>query len=562
MRITAFVVTLAVATLSAQTPQPTPQQIERVAAFARLYGVVRYFYPADAVASVNWNQFAVHGVARVMRATDTTTLEAALRELFTPLGPGIEIAQRLTADTAVGPVDSSLIAWRYMGPGGMSLSGGAYTAGRTNRAAVAAPANPNAVTAFTAFAQVIQAGPYRGKTVRLRARVRVSNPDAGIAGLWLRVDRLNSAMGFFDNMQDRPVRNAEWREYEIQGPVAADAISIVGGLITNGAVTAEYDAFDLAVLDGATWTSIPLRNAGFEDGSNTQPDEWRQMGSALSPRVVVESGDAAEGKRFLRVTAVPPATGVIPSGAPVAGTAPRNAHSDVDLGSGLKARVRLSLTDAEARSSSPELNALTTAIIALPSSRGRSDADVRLADVVVAWNALRHFYPYWPEAAVDWDSRLRPHLALAAAATDRSTQRDALRQLVADARDGHGGVADTADLQRRARLPLQFTAIEGHIVVTGTAIPEQVPVGAIVDSIGGTPAGDWLDANVRLSSGTLQWRQARSMIEMQLCARDAGITLRLRFAAGPPRDVVVPCNAAQPVSEPRPKPIEERDPGL
>jgi hypothetical protein len=44
--------------------------------------------------------------------------------------------------------------------GGISLAAGPHTAGRTNRAAAAAPVNP---TAFTAFAQMMQAAPHREK---------------------------------------------------------------------------------------------------------------------------------------------------------------------------------------------------------------------------------------------------------------------------------------------------------------------------------------------------------------------------------------------------------------
>lgn len=555
MRIATIVITLAATALSAQLPRTSQQEIYQIAAFARLYGVVRYFYPGDAGVTVDWNRFAVHGVSRVRRATDAATLEAALRELFTPFGPGIEVGRSLSPAPAVGAVDPTLIAWRYTGPGGISLAAGPYTAGRTNRA-VAAPANP---AVFTAFAQVIQAAPYQGKTIRLRARVRVKNPDAGAAGLWLRVDRPKQAMGFFDNMQDRPIRTTEWREYEIQGPVAADAIGIVGGLMTNGAVTGEYDGFELAVLDGTTWIPIPMANGGFE--ASGAPDSWQHMGSASSPRVTVVSGDAAEGTRFLRVTALPLDTGTVPSGAQVEGAAPRNSHSELDLGSGLKARVRLSLTDAEARTRGPALDALMASVAATSNPRGRSEVDVRLADVVVAWNVLRHFYPYWTETAVDWDSRLQPQLALAATAVDRGTHRNALRQLVADARDGHGNVVDSTATESRGLLPLQFSVVEGRVVVTGSAVPEQVPVGSIVNALGGKPAADRLDEGMRLSSGTAQWRQARALRDMLVCTRDVGVTVSLQLPTEPAREVAVPCNAPQLVSEARPNAVAETGPG-
>ena len=186
---------------------------------------------------------------------------------------------------------------------------------------------------------------------------------------------------------------------------------------------------------------------------------------------------------------------------------------------------------------------------------------MRLADVVVAWNVLRHFYPYWTETAVDWDSRLQPQLALAATAVDRTTHRDALRQLLADARDGHGNVVDSAATERRALLPLQFSVIEGRVVVTGSTVPEQVPVGSIVNALGGKPAADRLDEGMRLNSGTAQWRQTRALRDMLVCTRDVGITVSLQLPAEPAREVVVPCNATQLVPEPRPNAVAETGAG-
>ena len=46
----------------AQTARAADRELDNVAAFARLYGVVRYFFPSDAAASLDWNQFAVDGV--------------------------------------------------------------------------------------------------------------------------------------------------------------------------------------------------------------------------------------------------------------------------------------------------------------------------------------------------------------------------------------------------------------------------------------------------------------------------------------------------------------------
>ena len=43
------------------------QQRTQVAAFARLYGVVRYFYPGDGAQQVDWNRLAVLGAGEAAR---------------------------------------------------------------------------------------------------------------------------------------------------------------------------------------------------------------------------------------------------------------------------------------------------------------------------------------------------------------------------------------------------------------------------------------------------------------------------------------------------------------
>src|SRR5262249_58683742 len=128
-----IVISVSVAGSTAQVPSASQREIENVAAFARLFGVVRYFYPSDAAASLDWNRFAVYGVRRVRAAKDSAVLEATLEELFTPLGPNIEIATSLPPAPVLGAIDSSLVAWRYNGAGMASPNpSGGYTARRTN----------------------------------------------------------------------------------------------------------------------------------------------------------------------------------------------------------------------------------------------------------------------------------------------------------------------------------------------------------------------------------------------------------------------------------------------
>ncbi len=83
---------------------------------------------------------------------------------------------------------------------------------------------------FGNIIQSIDATPYRGKRIRFKAAVRaeVSKEDND-AKLWLRVDRGGDQRGFFDNMDDRPIRSNVWKHYEIIGDVADDCAASCSG---------------------------------------------------------------------------------------------------------------------------------------------------------------------------------------------------------------------------------------------------------------------------------------------------------------------------------------------
>ena len=142
------------------------------------------------------------------------------------------------------------------------------------------------------------------------------------------------------------------------------------------------------------------------------------------------------------------------------------AHVDVDLGSGVRARVPLALTAAQAAT---RIDPAFEARVQRPIVSGRGDLDTAVADVVVAWNVYRHFYPYLREVAADakveWDDTLRVHLGRMLD-SKAATRHDVLAGLVADARDGHGRVSDN-EVDARGQLPVFLQDVEGQITRGG-----------------------------------------------------------------------------------------------
>jgi hypothetical protein len=555
--LAAAVVASATALAQPVSPAPSGREVENVAAFARLYGVVRFFYPSDAAAELDWDRFAVHGVARVRPARDAAELASTLRQITAPLGPGIEIAgERRTSRVPAGPGEP-LVAWRYLGPG-FSTLGGAYAAKRTNRAA---PPRHASAEGFATLMQTLPAEAWRGKTIRLSGRLRAPQVGAvGGAALWLRVDRENQKMGFFDNMSDRMVRGSTWTSASVEGPVADDALAIAFGVMAVGDVTGDFDEVELAVRVGSEgWTPVPIADGGFEAPAEDKT-AWSITGSR-APHVDRPHDDPPQGKQYVRLAPpqkTPSDAELIPSAAPRPG-----AHAVVDLGSGLSADVALALSGAAAApvpSRAADLRTLQAALAAAPAGTAAPGTDERLADVVVCWSVLRHFYPYWTEAGVDWEARLAHHLEAARTAADRAAQADVLRGLVADVRDGHGFVADPLDRSQRGSLPIGLGVVEGRLVVVSSASAE-VPVGAVVTSIDGVPAEDRLAREVALASGSTQWRQARS--GWALASGPRGSTVSLGIDDGRERRVVrLACDGSATPPMKRPAPVGEIEPGL
>ena len=111
---------------------------------------------------------------------------------------------------------------------------------------------------FGNLMRTMDATPYRGKHVRLAAKVRVEGVGAR-AMMWLRVDRPQGRMGFFDNMGDRPVVAPKWTAALIDGEIDADAERLALGVMSLGGGTVYVDEMSLTVSAGVPLHARPPR---------------------------------------------------------------------------------------------------------------------------------------------------------------------------------------------------------------------------------------------------------------------------------------------------------------
>jgi C-terminal processing protease CtpA/Prc len=459
-------------------------------------------------------------------------------------------------------------------------------------AVISAKPDANVSAGFGNLMQQFDAAPYRGKMVRYRTAVRTeTSPGMGKAQLWMRVDRAGGVMGFFDNMQDRPIASPDWNFYDITGTVDSDAAVINIGLMLLGTGKVWIDEASFEVLGNVEAAVVeparPLTSRGlqnvvayaklfgyvrhFHPSDEAARTDWNQF--AIDGVRSVESAASAEQlvDRLRGIfTPVAPTVVVFAGSArpadPPSLTLPNNLkdlkltrwhhagfgtgnpgniyHSErlteaiVDckgpdvyeaaLGGGVTARVPLALI-TDAQGTLPHSPIKGEGSIRLPAPATGDDRTTRLADVILAWNVFQHFYPYFDVVQADWPGELER--AVTSAATDKNAEAFlvTLERMVAALNDGHGNVFLTNGPQKY-RAPLLCAWVENRLVITRVidAQGQRIERGDLVNSIDGKPAARAIsEAEALISGATPQWIRFRAVDQILLGRPDEPVSLEI-----------------------------------
>lgn len=525
-------------------------QAERIAGFTRLYGIVRYFHPSDAAQEIDWNRFVLYSIQELQKVKTDAEYQQTLLKLFEPITTGLIIHAGNSSDAVEKEMDNGLlVAWQHSGPGIHNFAGSdTYVSQRTNR-----PLQKTVVTGPAALVQSIDATPYRGKKVRLAAFARgeVSSDQAG-AALVLRID-LPNGFGFFDNMEGHLIRNPQWQEYSIEGPVDGNAVSIfIGVKAQNGGVNAGFDDVRLSVLNGdGKWETIPVKNPGFETDEG-----WTQTGPAVQfAKMDRDDSKPPQGKHWMKIN-VPAEF----SPEPIKLGPPKWIPPyDVPLSAGLSASVPIVLNDESAKITTEQSKALASLkeqMNSLPVAQ-----DTLLADVAVAWATLRHFYPYWDAANVNWDERLVPLLELALNGNRTcESHSTVLQKLLSEIKDGHAQFYEPNVLL--GILPIAARFIEGKIVVVASSTND-ISAGDVIQTIDGQSAQEWFSQERELLSGSEAWRDFMTIPRfLQTGPKDAPVRLTIEGKDGTQKNITLSYTEKKRANELRPDEITELHPGI
>ena len=483
---------------------------------------------------------------------------------------------------------------------------------------------------FGILMQVVDAAPYRGHRIRLRAALRA---DGARAQLWLRIDRTGKRNGFFDNMMDRPVTSASWATVEIAGDVDVDAVTLNFGLLMVGTGRTYIDAValdDLGKLIIVAELARPLAASAlanleafarllgyvrhFHPSDAAAATDWdafavkgiRQIEAAASPgdlarrleaifrpvaptvRVVVTGqkpklpkeleppiaavdsvivqwrhkgfGSASRRDGVYTSERIRAAAGNVRP--PEGFHDPRKPFS-ANLPGGVTCAVPLALfADASGTFPHPAPSPPTEGV---PVKYSGDDRATRLADVVLAWNVLEHFYPYFDIVKTDWQAELGRALKSAATDANEEAFTITLRRMVTALRDGHGGVQGPSAYPGAA-LPVLWSWIENQLVVIAVAPngSEGLKPGMVVETIDSKPSREAVEDLERLiSSATPQWARYRALQELRAGSDGSVAMLGVRTREGQHKTVSLKRTAGAAVlAEPRPEKIAEVQPGI
>ncbi|PZM61729.1 S41 family peptidase [Paenibacillus dendritiformis] len=136
------------------------------------------------------------------------------------------------------------------------------------------------------------------------------------------------------------------------------------------------------------------------------------------------------------------------------------------------------------------------------------DTNVRLANFVITWNVLQHFYPYFDVVKVDWEQALTD--ALQQCLKDQTTDQfvQTMKQMLEKTRDGHSGMLgpknQTSD---RAYFPFRVEWIEEQVVISNVKSGIDLRRGDIILKLNEKSATAYFKELEKYIAGSEQWKR-------------------------------------------------------
>ncbi|RBQ07821.1 S41 family peptidase [Pedobacter miscanthi] len=451
------------------------RQIRNLTAFAKIYGYVQYFHPSDENKLEIWEGVAINGSKSMMKVDNDDELIVELRKIFLPIAPTIRITltrqkesfsiDRLKPDISDGYKE---ISWQHLGFNLYSgISERPYKSIRLNRTPVVGN-DRNMQIPLTGTYDV---SAYRGLKYDFSLTTRVKRKDGGPTELKIVSGK--------DSIE---LKTTETEVHHFTGTINSSAELIAFELAADPSIPLSVDKPVFKIIDGekslspqeiSTATkkaSGKLRKVTFEiiDPNYALYDQKLKFGEYLDKEVVKG------------VSIVMPLVllGNRSSTYPVAG-GKVNGSTDLNYN----------------RISAFEHN------------------EIRIADVIMLWNILKHSFPYMDDVKINQEHLLAKILQEASSAKTHTTYIKVIERMCSFYNDAHMFIS-IKGMEPSYTIPISLIRADNKIVVKDVSdkrLMDSIFPGDIILKVNGIPVGKQVDTLIQYVSGSKQKKDLLTM---------------------------------------------------
>lgn len=474
----------------------TSRKVQNIETFARLYGYARWFHPSDEAQEINWDKFAILGIQKVENAKSTGELRDTLYQLFSPIVQGLQVyktnePEKFNPDILLSPdLDAKPVAWQHHGVY-LSEQSNIYQSVRVNKDKV--NLNSDAAIIGKVF---MNPSHLQGKEVKLSGYFKSLNK--GSVKLFIQYVLHND-----NKIHDTIIESQDWKKYELTLAIPENSAMVAYGLWMVDDGDGWADNLEFLVNNGGKWEFADTVNMGFENGKidESQANDWKPINMKHCTFEVTDK-DSYLGKYNLKLTFN--FTGKMFDRMPQFGEIVNE-----PIGSNLTCVVPLTLlTNDTATHPKTETAALTRLKSEISSINfgNEFNPQVNLASVIIAWNILQHFFPYFDVIDTDWNRVLGEILKSTLGNKEKKDFFITLSQMFAKIDDGHGIVHS----ERMYHLPIRTEFIENKIVITASS-NTNLKRGDIIKKLDGKLIMEALNEKEKIISGSPQLRRHRAL---------------------------------------------------
>jgi len=469
------------------------RKVQNIESFARLYGYARWFHPSDEAQEIDWNKFAILGVQKVENAKSSKALRDSLYRLFAPIVQGLQIYEEHEPEIFNPEIllstdpDAKPVAWQHYGVY-LNERSNIYKSIRTNKRGVDKKNEGTTVAKSLNYPSHLT-----GKEVKLSGYFKSNNEGAKL------FVQLIDSSGLKKKNEAFIEKSQDWKSVQLSLTIPKEAIGISYGFEVNGDADVWADDFEFIVKTGEKWILADTANMGFERGKSEEVampvNAWST--SLMLHTVEITDENPYSGKYSLKVIYKDKMFEQMPQFGEI---------TKATIGNKLICVVPLTLLSNEAATfPKSEIRSLKNEISNIRIS-SEFNPHVNLASVVIAWNVLQHFFPYFDVIDTDWDKVLGETLKTTLEDKQKKDFYVTLSKMIAKLNDGHGVVY----WEQMFHLPIRTELIENEIVIT-TSNTDELKRGDVIKKIDGKPVMKVLKEMEKIISGSPHLRRHRAL---------------------------------------------------